>query len=116
MAKNFLQPGRVVSVPAPRDVSSGEMVTVGVLSGVAQHDALSGKPVEIETEGVYSLAKTSAQAWTVGDAIYTVPGTGVCTTATTTGNVLVGVAMAAAANPSAAGIVRLNGSAPAAAT
>ncbi|WP_323041141.1 DUF2190 family protein [Gemmobacter sp.] len=116
MAKNLIQQGHVVSVTAPRNVNSGEMVTVGVLSGVAQHDALSGAAVEIVTEGVFELAKTSAQAWTVGAAIYTIPGTGVCTTATTTGNVLVGVAMAVASNPSGTGIVRLNGSAPAAAT
>jgi predicted RecA/RadA family phage recombinase len=116
MAKNFIQEGAVVTVTAPRNVTSGEMVTVGVLSGVAQFTALSGAPVEIATEGVYEVAKTSAQAWTVGAAIYTIPGTGVCTTATTTGNVLVGVAMAVANNPSATGIVRLNGSAPAAAT
>lgn len=115
MAKNYMQPGNVVSVLAPRTVTSGEMVTVGVLSGVAQTDAASGAAVEIATQGVYTLAKTSAQAWTVGAAIYTIPATGVCTTATTAGNVLVGVAMAIAANPSATGVVRLNGSAPGAA-
>jgi predicted RecA/RadA family phage recombinase len=115
MAKNFLQQGDTVTIVAPRDVVSGELVTRGMLSGVAQTSALSGAAVEIATRGVYTLAKTSAQAWTVGAAIYTIPGTGVCTTATTAGNVLVGVAMAIADNPSDKGIVRLNGSMPAAA-
>ncbi|MCB5412352.1 DUF2190 family protein [Pseudogemmobacter faecipullorum] len=114
MAKNFIQRGWTVSVPAPRDVLSGELVVVGVLAGVAQHDAASGTPVEINTEGVFALKKTSAQAWTVGAAIYATPSTGICGTAATAGNLLVGVAIEAAANPSETGVVRLNGSAPAA--
>lgn len=114
--KNFIQPGKVVTVTAPRDVLSGEVVVVGLLAGVAQHDALTGADVEIATEGVYTLAKTSAQAWaTVGLAIYVIPSTGVVTTATTTGNVLIGTNLATAVNPSGTGVVRLNGSAPAAA-
>ncbi|GGE26638.1 Predicted phage recombinase, RecA/RadA family [Gemmobacter megaterium] len=115
MAKNYIQPGHVVSVPAPRDITSGTLVVVGLLAGIAQHDALSGAPVEIVTEGVFTVPKTSAQAWAVGQAIYVIPGTGVCTTATTSGNVLVGAALAVASNPSATGVVRLNGAVPAAA-
>lgn len=114
--KNFVQPGAVVSVPAPADVVSGQLVKVGVLCGVAVHSALSGQPVEIAVDGVFDLAKTSAQAWTVGAAIYMVPGTLQCTTAATAGNLLIGVAIEAAANPSATGRVRLNGAAPAAVT
>ncbi len=114
--KNFIQPGKVVTVTAPRDVASGELVVVGLLTGVAQHTAANGTPVEIVTEGVFDLAKTSAQAWaTVGLPIYAIPSTGAVTTAATAGNVLVGVNVATAANPSAIGRVRLNGAAPAAA-
>lgn len=112
--KNFIQAGDVISVTAPAAVLSGAGVKVGVLFGVAQAAAESGAPVEIATRGVFELAKTSAQAWTEGAAIYYIPGSGLCTTATTTGNLLVGVAVAVAANPSATGLVRLNGSAPAA--
>lgn len=114
--KNFIQRGAVVGVPAPRNVASGELVIVGVLAGVAQHSAVSGETVEIATEGVFELPKTSAQAWTVGAAIYATPATGVCTTASSAGNLLVGAALEAAANPSAVGIVRLNGASPAAVT
>lgn len=112
--KNYIQPGKVIQVTAPRDVASGELVVVGVLAGVAQHAATSGQPVEIATEGVFALAKTSAQAWTQGAAIYAIPATGICTTAATAGNLLLGAAVEAAANPSATGKVRLNGTAPAA--
>lgn len=116
MAKNFIQDGRTLTVTAPADVVSGALVKVGVLCGVAQHSALSGAPVSIDLEGVHDLAKTSAQAWTQGQAIYMVPGTLLCTTATTTGNLFIGVAAEAAANPSGTGKVRLNGAAPTAVT
>ena len=112
--KNFVQDGDAITVTAPANVLSGAMVTSGVLAGVAAHDALSGADVLIATEGVFNLAKTSAQAWTLGAAIYVIPATGLCTTATTVGNLLIGVAVAAAANPSATGRVRLNGAFPAA--
>ena len=116
--KNFVQAGDIVSVLAPRAVAAGELVNVGLVFGVTQTAAESGAPVEIVTGGgVFELAKTSAQAWSsVGLAIYMVPATGLCTTATTTGNILVGVNLATAVNPSGTGRVRLNGSAPAAAT
>jgi predicted RecA/RadA family phage recombinase len=116
MAKNFIQPGKVVGVTAPRTLTSGEICVVGLLVGIALHDAASGAPVEIATEGVFRVAKTNAQAWaTVGLPIYVVPGTGLATTATTAGNVLIGTNLEAAVNPSGTGVVRLNGSAPAAA-
>lgn len=116
MTKNFIQRGETVSVPAPADVISGALVRVGVLVGVAQHDAASGDPVELDLTGVFDVPKTSAQAWTVGAAIYFNPTSGEATTATTAGNVFIGAAVAAAANPSAIGRVRLNGSAPTATT
>ena len=115
--KNHVQPGGIVTITAPRALTSGELVSVGLLVGVTQTAAESGASVEIATEGVFDLAKTSAQAWSsVGLAIYMVPATGLCTTATTTGNILVGVNLATAVNPSGTGRVRLNGAAPAAAT
>jgi predicted RecA/RadA family phage recombinase len=115
--KNFIQPGDVVTVTAPRTVTAGEIVVVGLLAGVSVHAAASDTPVEIQTSGVFEVAKASAQAWaTVGLPIYVVPGTGLATTATTTGNVLIGTNLATAVNPSATGLVRLNGTNPAAAT
>ena len=114
--QNYVQHGKVLTVTAPAAVSSGDGVKVGMLFGVAQGDAENGADVEIVTEGVFTLPKTSAQAWTAGAAIYWNNSSGVCTTATTAGNILIGVAVEAAANPSDTGVVRLNGSMPAAAT
>jgi hypothetical protein len=63
------------------------------------------------TEGVFSLAKTSAQAWSVGDKIYWDDTNKRCDTTGAVG-MLIGVCTVAAANPSSTGYVRLNGSAP----
>jgi predicted RecA/RadA family phage recombinase len=106
--KNFVQPGDVVTIPAPANVVSGAGVLAGTLFGVASTDAVSGAPVAVAVTGVFELPKVSAQAWTVGAAIYWIAADGVCTTAAS-GNTLIGNAVAAAANPSATGVVRLNG-------
>lgn len=110
--KNYLQKGTSVGIPAPKDVASGDVVVVGVLAGVAGHDALAGEQVETHFEGVYSLRKVAAQAWTVGQVIYVTPASGLCTNAPAAGAVFLGAAVAATANPSPSGAVRLNGAVP----
>jgi predicted RecA/RadA family phage recombinase len=57
--------------------------------------------------GVFDLATVSAQAWTAGVLIYW-DNTAKNTTTVSTSNKLIGVAAAAAANPSSTGRVRLN--------
>lgn len=106
--KNFVQDGDLVTVAAPYAVSAGGGALVGTLFGVASGDAANGADVVLATEGVFTLAKVSAQAWTVGAAIYWDNTDKVCTT-TSTSNTLIGKALAAAANPSSTGVVRLNG-------
>lgn len=120
MATNYIQEGDVVTVAAPSGgVVSGAGVKMGVMFGVATATADEGDSVAVAVEGVFTLPKVSAQAWTVGAAIYWddfAVGGAVATTATTSGNLLIGVAAAVADNPSATGVVRLNGSFPAAVT
>jgi len=120
MATNYTQAGEVVTLVAPSGgVVSGAGVRVGVCFGVALHDAAAGADVEVQRRGVFTLPKVSAQAWTQGAAIYwddDAVGGAVATTATTAGNILIGFAAAAAANPSATGSVVLTGAAPAAVT
>lgn len=106
--KNYHSEGNAVTVAAPYDVVSGAGALVGTLFGVAEYSALSGANVVLKTRGVFTLAKTSAQAWTVGAAIYWDDSNKVCTT-TSSGNTLIGKATEAAANPSSTGVVRLNG-------
>lgn len=106
--KNFIQPGDVVTIPAPADVASGSGVLAGALFGIASTDAISGQDLAIAVTGVFTMPKVSAQAWTVGALIYWIAADRTCTTAPS-GNTLIGKAVAAAANPSATGIVLLNG-------
>ena len=75
---------------------------------VATTDAAINATVEAVTRGVVDLAKVSAQAWAVGDKVYW-DDTAKLTTTVSTSNTLIGVALAVAANPSATGRVRLNG-------
>lgn len=113
--RNYLQKGEVVSIPAPHDVKSGGIAVAGLLVGVAGHDAVATEKVEVHVVGCYLLPKVSAQAWTVGQPIYVNPTSKMCTNAPAAGAILIGVAIEAAANPSATGVVRLNGAVPAAA-
>lgn len=108
MAKNFIQPGEVVPVIAAGTIASGSPVLIGALFGVAQTDAAAGESVEIARRGVFSLPKVSAQAWTQGAKLYWDATDGVATSTAGT-NALIGVAAAAAPNPSATGLVLLDG-------
>lgn len=108
--KNFVQHGDMVTITAAAAITSGQLVRANSLIGVAATDAASGEEVELKTTGVFDLDKTSAQAWAVGNPIYMIAASGLLTNVAGTGNYLVGVAVAAAANPSSTGRVRLNGS------
>ncbi|MBZ7921651.1 DUF2190 family protein [Ensifer adhaerens] len=112
--KNYIGPGTrlaltVADTSAAVDIASGDGYVVGSIFGVAVSDVAVGEEGIFETEGVFELAKVSAQAWTVGQKIYWSASLGQATTSSS-GNTLIGVAVAVAANPSAKGRVRLNGS------
>ncbi len=105
--KNFVQDGDTLALTAPYDVDSGAGAKIGSLFGVAVADVLSGKTGQFKMTGVFDLPKTSAQAWTVGALIYWDDSNKVATSTAST-NLCIGIAVAAAANPSSTGRVRLN--------
>lgn len=107
--QNFLQPGRVVDALPPYDVLSGQGFLTGSRFQVATSDRTlaSGLSVPAYTEGIFSLAKTSAQAWADGDPVAWDDTNKRCDSDLTKGP-LVGTAYGAAANPSSAGFVKLN--------
>jgi predicted RecA/RadA family phage recombinase len=82
--KNFIQPGDSITVAAPSGgVTSGDLVVVNSLIGVAAATAAAGEDVVLDTEGVFELPKASADAIDVGDLLYSddgeltkTPGTG----------------------------------------
>ncbi len=107
--KNFVQNGGVLTLAAPYDVAAGAAFKVGSIIAVATSAALNTATVEGSVAGVFDLAKVSTEVWTVGLKV-SWDDTAKLVTSTASGNTLVGVAVAAAANPSATGRVRLNGS------
>ena len=95
--KNYVQQGQVLTLSAPGAVVSGQYVTVGAIRGVAAYDAASGEPVELATEGVFSLPKATAEDIAAGDVVYW-NGTACTKTPGTGSKPLVGVAVKAAGN------------------
>ena len=105
--RNFVQNGVNLTLPAPADVASGDVVVIGSIFGIAAGDAVSGSDVDLVTEGVFNLPKVSALAIAIGDVIYYDAGTGLVNK-TSSGNTRIGVAVTAAANPSGSVDVRLS--------
>jgi predicted RecA/RadA family phage recombinase len=111
--RNYVQPGKTLTLTAPSGgVTSGRGYLIGGLLVIACVTAAENEPFAAMVEGVFTHAKTSAQAWTEGQKIYWDDTNHRFDSDSTVGP-LVGVAAAVAANPSATGTVRLNGVAPA---
>lgn len=73
--KNYIQPGKTITVIAPKNVAAGEGFFIGPLFHVACAAALSGDDVEAMTEGLFSLPKTTkaGTGFSAGDrAVYDV--------------------------------------------
>lgn len=108
--KTYEESGEVLTLAAPYAVLSGQGALVGSIFGVAQADAANGAPVVLVTRGVVTIAKTSAEAYTVGLRIYWDNATRLATSNAGAGaNRLIGVATVAAANPSGTCRVLLTG-------
>lgn len=112
--KNYIADGCNPFVAAPSGgVSSGDFVVIGALFGVAQTSAVEGADVPLATEGVFSLPKTTGEAWTQGQQLYWVTSTKKFTT-TPGANISYGTAHAAAASGDTSGEVTLAEGLPAA--
>lgn len=108
----YKQPGDVLELTAPvGGVTKDTPVLIGSLFVIPAVTAAATVKFSGLVTGVVTLAKTSAQAWTEGQKIYWDDGNSRCDSTPTVGQ-LIGVAAAAAANPSATGTVRLNGAVP----
>ncbi len=108
MARNFIQPGQKLTIPAPAAVLSGGVVIAGDIRGVALIDAAPGAPVDVSVTGCWELPKVAANAFTLGGKVYWNATDGLSTT-TASGNTLLGYAIEAAPADSAAVKVRLTG-------
>lgn len=109
--KNQVKPGHAIDVVAPGGgFVSGSAYLIGAsLFGVAGFSCAAGATGVLWREGVFNLAKISAQAWAVGDIIYWSVNNAACTNVNSSSDVKVGIATAVAANPTATGNVCLTG-------
>lgn len=97
---NFIQPGNNITVAAPSGgVTSGQLVVIGSLIGVAATTQAEGEDVEITTEGVFDLPKVATDDVAAGNLLYYASATSNLTkTAGSGSKPLVGVAVTAAGN------------------
>ncbi len=108
--KNFIQPGRTVTVVSPSGgLLSGQGALIGNLFGVASYDAAAGLNAEIEVEGVFALPKAASPiAFAAGARVFWDATGGVCTSVST-GHYPIGACTVAAAATDATVAVRLDG-------
>lgn len=98
---NYIQPGDTLTLTPAAAVAAGVGYLFGTgLFGVATGAVVISTPGEFLTEGVVSIAKTSALAISIGDRLYW-DATNKCVNKTATAQQCVGIAVADAANPSA---------------
>ena len=101
--KNFVMPGNMLTITAPADVTSGELLIDGQIVGVISADAKQGEAVAIGVEGVYELNKgVPAEAFLQGQPVEADASGNVGNAA---GTVVIGYAMQA--SPSGAPTVRV---------
>lgn len=106
--RNSLFSGNNVTLPAPYALTSGQVAQVGSIIGVAQAAAASAADVVLVRQGVFTLTKTAAQAWTLGQTLYWDNAARAVTT-TVGANKIIGAAFAAALAADTAGQVLCDG-------
>lgn len=107
MAKNYIQDGDTLNLAPGADVASGTGHLFGAaLFGIALTDAKNGVASSFAVEGVFSIAKTSALAIAVGDRVFW-DATNKVVNKTSMAQQQVGIAVAAAANPSSTVLIKL---------
>lgn len=104
--RNSQGSGEIVDLTAPvGGITSGDIAVIGALVVVASHDAAEGQKFVGESQGLFLLPKVPTEAWAEGDAIYWDAVGKQATTAP--GPISLGLAAAAASNPSTRGSVLL---------
>jgi predicted RecA/RadA family phage recombinase len=110
---NFVAHGDSITVTVASgsdavDLESGDGYLIGSLFGVAAYAAAVGEEVVIKTRGVFTLPKTTSQAWTVGQKAYW-DAAGAKVTTTAGSNKQIGVITVAADSADTEGTVLLTG-------
>lgn len=93
--RTYIQKGENLTIPAPANTLSGQVVIVGDLHGVASNNAAEGADLVIVTEGVFELPKVAANAFAVGAKVY-YDSTQKLATSTASSNTYIGIAVESA--------------------
>ncbi len=105
--KTYIQEGETLSLTPAAAVVSGVGYLFGTsLFGVATSNVAANTSSEFRTEGVVTIAKTSALAITTGDRLFW-DATNKCVNKTVASQQCVGIAVADAANTSATVTIKL---------
>lgn len=109
MATNLIQDGESLTFVATAAITSGQLVIVGSIFGVAAHDAAIGENYTIIIGKVWALPKTSADTPTLGAPAYWDASAGEVTTVSTD-NTLIGAFVDALGAGTTSANIRLNSS------
>ena len=69
MTTNYIQDGCVLDYTAGADISSGDVVVIGTLIGVALDDIANGAVGPVQIKGVFELPAVSAAVIGVGETL-----------------------------------------------
>lgn len=69
MATNYQQPGKVVDYTATADKTSGQVVRIGNILGVALQDIANGATGPVQIEGVFTVPKVSGAVIANGESL-----------------------------------------------
>lgn len=104
--ETFEQPGDVVTLVAPYDVTGGDGLLVGIIFGIAAYQVASGTPVETCTTGVFRINALSTDVGAQGAAVYW-DNTNRRVTTSSSGNTAIGALVVAKQSGSAVAVVRV---------
>jgi len=69
MATNFVQPGEVIDYTAGSNITSGSVVVIGALLGVALADIANGATGSVQIRGVFEVPKVSGAVIAAGESL-----------------------------------------------
>ena len=69
MADNYVQPGEVINHTAGADITSGSVVAIGAIIGVALTDIANGSAGAVQITGVFEVPKVSGAVIAQGESL-----------------------------------------------
>jgi len=69
MADNYIQPGDIINHVATADITSGQVVKIGQILGVALTDIANGATGSVAVRGVFTVPKVSGAVIAAGESL-----------------------------------------------